>query len=283
MKILVFFCLLGLVLADDDWWNPTKKYGKWAKMQAMKVCYGEKAMEQWHVKHKKALKKCTGMPVPELEMWEKTKPYRMVHSMLKGLKEKNQGAMMEMMQKMHGANQANQQAQVHVVTVPQQENNMMTMMKMMMMKKMMKKMMHGHHGGDMDEDDEDKMSMYKMDDSDDMTGFEKFFDMMKQSQGRYKRDADLYDLGDRLHRRGHEPRPPGYAQGVGLLRLERQRLAQGQEQAGCQGLLRHGPGNAHQHTRALWRCQDDEGEEDDDVLRHAQEDGVHVQRRQADA
>jgi len=198
MKVLVFFCLLGLVLADDDWWNPTKKYGKWAKMQAMKVCYGEKAMEQWHVKHKKALKKCTGMPVPELEMWEKTKPYRMIHSMLKGLKEKNQGAMMEMMQKMHGANQANQQAQVHVVTVPQQENNMMTMMKMMMMKKMMKKMMHGHHGGDMDEDDEDKMSMYKMDDSDDMTGFEKFFDMMKQSQGRYKRDADLYDLGDRL-------------------------------------------------------------------------------------
>ena len=33
MKVLVFFCLLGLVLADDDWWNPTKKYGKWAKMQ----------------------------------------------------------------------------------------------------------------------------------------------------------------------------------------------------------------------------------------------------------
>ena len=33
MKILVFFCLLSLVLADDDWWNPTKKYGKWAKMQ----------------------------------------------------------------------------------------------------------------------------------------------------------------------------------------------------------------------------------------------------------
>merc|ERR1719461_969348 len=60
-----------------------------------------------------------------------------------------------------------------------------------------------HHGGDHEDEDEgdmmDKMSMYKMDDdSDDMTGFQKFFSMMKESQGRYKRDADLYDLGDRL-------------------------------------------------------------------------------------
>lgn len=201
MKVVVFLCLLGLVVADDDWFNPTKKYGKWAKMQAMKVCYGEKAMEQWHVKHKKALKTCTGMPVPELDMWEQTKPYRMIHSMLKGMKDKQGGAMMEMMQKMHGANQMNNAPQVHVVTVPQtQENTMMKMMKMMMMKKMMKKMM-SHHGGahDDDEDDEGMSSMYKMDDdNDDMTGFQKFFSMMKESKGRYKRDADLYDLGDRL-------------------------------------------------------------------------------------
>merc|ERR1712001_28709 len=75
----------------------------------------------------------------------------------------------------------------------------MKMMKMMMMKKMMKKMM-SHHGGDHDddEDDEGMSSMYKMDDDDDMTGFQKFFSMMKESKGRYKRDADLYDLGDRL-------------------------------------------------------------------------------------
>ena len=78
-------------------------------------------------------------------------------------------------------------------------NCMALRMKMMMMKKMMKKMM-SHHGGDHDddEDDEGMSSMYKMDDDDDMTGFQKFFSMMKESKGRYKRDADLYDLGDRL-------------------------------------------------------------------------------------
>merc|ERR1711997_1162156 len=74
--------------------------------------------------------------------------------MLKGMKDKQGGAMMEMMQKMHGASQMNNAPQVHVVTVPQtQENTMMKMMKMM---------------------------------------------MMKETKGRYKRDADLYDLGDRL-------------------------------------------------------------------------------------
>lgn len=195
MKVFVFVCLLGLALADDDWWNPTKKYGKWAKMQAMKVCYGEKAMEQWHVKHKRALKKCTGMPVPELDLWEKTKPYRMVHSMLKGMQEKQGGAMMDMMQKMKGAHM-NAQPQVHVVTVPQQENTMANMMKMIFMKKMIKNMMH--HGGEDHDEAEDQMSMYKMDDMEDMTGFQKFFEMMKENKGRYKRDADLYDLGDRL-------------------------------------------------------------------------------------
>ena len=94
----------------------------------MKVCYGEKAIEQWHVKHKKALKKCTGMPVPELDLWEKTKPYRMVHSMLKGMQEKQGGAVMNMMQKnMLRSAHMNAQPQVHVVTVPQQENSMMNM------------------------------------------------------------------------------------------------------------------------------------------------------------
>jgi len=158
------------------------------------VCYGEKAMEQWHVKHKRALKKCTGMPVPELDLWEKTKPYRMVHSMLKGMQEKQGGAMMDMMQKMK-IEHMNAQPQVHVVTVPHQENSMMNMMKMLFMKKMFMKM---HHGGEDHEEGEDEMSMYKMDDMDDMTGFQKFFEMMKENKGRYKRDADLYDLGDRL-------------------------------------------------------------------------------------
>merc|ERR1719166_473513 len=63
-----------------------------------------------------------------------------------------------------------------------------------MMKKMLKKF--GHH--DEDHDEMESMDKYSMDD-DDFSGFAKFFASMKESnQGRYKRDADLYDLGDRL-------------------------------------------------------------------------------------
>merc|ERR1711951_207938 len=65
----------------------------------------------------------------------------------------------------------------------------------MMMKKMLKKF--GHHG---DEDDHEMESMdkYSMDD-DDFSGFAKFFASMKESnKGRYRRDAALYDLGDKL-------------------------------------------------------------------------------------
>merc|ERR1711988_1436115 len=69
------------------------------------------------------------------------------------------------------------------------------MMKMMMMKKMLKKF-GGHH--DEDHDEMESMDKYSMDD-DDFSGFAKFFASMKESsQGRYKRDAVLYDLGDRL-------------------------------------------------------------------------------------
>merc|ERR1712126_195218 len=63
------------------------------------------------------------------------------------------------------------------------------------MKKMLKKF-GGHH----DEDDHEMESMdkYSMDD-DDFSGFAKFFASMKESnKGRYRRDAALYDLGDKL-------------------------------------------------------------------------------------
>merc|ERR1712055_796149 len=52
----MFMCLLGMVVGiDDDWWNPTQKFGKWAEWKAYEVCYGAPAMEQFHVKHNKAL------------------------------------------------------------------------------------------------------------------------------------------------------------------------------------------------------------------------------------
>merc|ERR1719245_339056 len=61
---------------------------------------------------------------------------------------------------------------------------------------MMKKM----HGGSHDSDDHDQYydasSRYSSND-DDMSGMQKMFEMFK-NQNRYKRDTDLYDLGDKL-------------------------------------------------------------------------------------
>merc|ERR1711973_522542 len=99
-----------------------------------------------------------------------------------------------MMSRMHES-KSNSAPQIHVVPVQQQDSMMEKMMKMMMMKKMLKKF--GHHG---DEDDHEMESMdkYSMDD-DDFSGFAKFFASMKESnKGRYRRDAALYDLGDKL-------------------------------------------------------------------------------------
>ena len=31
----VLLALLGLVRADDDWWNPANKFNKWAKMKVL--------------------------------------------------------------------------------------------------------------------------------------------------------------------------------------------------------------------------------------------------------
>jgi len=194
----VLLALLGLVRADDDWWNPANKFNKWAKMKALVSCYGEKAMEQWHVKHKKALKTCSGMPVPELDLHHKMKPYRMIDAMLKGMEDKHENNMYNMFKSM---GQHRSGPQIHVVPVQTQNSDsdfMEKMMKMMMMKKMMKKM----HGASHDSDDHDQYEMMEKmmrnsNNDDDMSGMQKMFEMFK-NQNRYKRDTDLYDLGDKL-------------------------------------------------------------------------------------
>jgi len=193
MKIVMFMCLLGMVVGiDDDWWNPTQKFGKWAEWKAYEVCYGAPAMEQYHVKHKKALRKCTGMVAPEVELYEQMRPHRMVQAMLEGMKEKNNKDLFNMMNQF---SQSSGNGHVHVVPIQQNDNMMMKMFKMMMMKKMMNQMVNS---GDYDRYDMD----YDSDSMSDMSGFQKFFNMYNRKDknygGRHRRDATLYDLGDKL-------------------------------------------------------------------------------------
>merc|ERR1719447_253383 len=46
--------------------------------------------------HKKALKKCMGMPAPELELHKLMQPYKLIQSMLRGMKEHQSEHMMKM-------------------------------------------------------------------------------------------------------------------------------------------------------------------------------------------
>merc|ERR1719419_1344404 len=45
--------------------------------------------------HKKALKKCMGMPAPELELHKLMEPYKLIQSMLRGMKEHQSYPMMK--------------------------------------------------------------------------------------------------------------------------------------------------------------------------------------------
>merc|ERR1719411_1756517 len=101
--------------------------------------------------HKKALKKCTGMPAPELELHKLMEPYKLVQSMLKGMKEHQSEHMMKMVTMMKAKAQMNrgvqqQQAPITMAYVPypmmqqsnQQDDETSMMMRMMKMVTMMK-------------------------------------------------------------------------------------------------------------------------------------------------
>merc|ERR1712117_620793 len=55
--------------------------------------------------HKKALKKCTGMPAPELELHKLMEPYKLVQAMLRGMKDHQGEHMMKMMNMMKAKSQ----------------------------------------------------------------------------------------------------------------------------------------------------------------------------------
>merc|ERR1712012_964022 len=130
--------------------------------------------------HKKALKKCMGMPAPELELHKLMEPYKLIQSMLRGMKEHQSDHMMKMVTMMkakaqqmnHGVVQQQQPITMAYVPYPMMQANqqsgmddetsmMMKMMKKMMMKKFLRKMMHGmgpmSHDEEEEEEDDVKM------------------------------------------------------------------------------------------------------------------------------
>merc|ERR1712027_267711 len=158
------------------------------KWKTLIGCYGEDNMETWHVMHKKALKKCMGMPAPELELHKLMEPYKLIQSMLRGMKEHQSDHMMKMVTMMkakaqqmnHGVVQQQQPITMAYVPYPMMQANQQSGMddETSMMMKMMKKMMM-------------KKFLRKMEP--DMNDFFQEFLKSSQSSKRFRRDADLAD------------------------------------------------------------------------------------------
>merc|ERR1712122_50604 len=156
-----------------------------AEHKAMESCFGENVMKTSLLKMKKAVVKCTGMDMPEIELPIYNNPHRFVHALLESsedLKTMKLFKAMSMMQKGHTQQQAPQD----------------NMMKKMFMKMMMKKMFHTHENEDDNESPFGNMGSKKYGMDDDNSQYKLFENLMK-SMSRTKRAADdLFELGDRL-------------------------------------------------------------------------------------
>ena len=68
MRSFVLLLCIGLVYAGSDLFDEQKMVDKWSKHKAAEVCFGEDMMKTTLMKMKKALQKCTGMDMPELDL-----------------------------------------------------------------------------------------------------------------------------------------------------------------------------------------------------------------------
>merc|ERR1712000_362286 len=127
-------------MAGEDMFGMKKMQKTWAEHKAMESCFGENVMKTSLLKMKKAVVKCTGMDMPEIELPMYNNPHRFVHALLESsedLKTMKLFEAMSMMQKGH--TQQSQVAPIQLV-LGQQQAPQDNMMKKMFMKMMMKKM-----------------------------------------------------------------------------------------------------------------------------------------------
>jgi len=197
MRAFIILACIGVVFAGEDMFGMKKMQKSWMKHKAMESCFGENMMKTSLLKMKKAVVKCTGMDMPELDLPMYKNPHRFVHALLESAEDLKTMKMYKAMSMMHKGQQQTAAAPIQLV-LGQQQAPQDNMMKKMFMKMLMKKMFSEH----MDDDNESPFgsmgaSKYSMD-NDDSTKF-KFFEKMMKSMNRNKRATDdLFELGDRL-------------------------------------------------------------------------------------
>jgi len=181
---------------------------KWSKFKAMESCYGEDLMKTHMLKMKRAIAKCTKAEMPELELPMFSSPYRAIQALLNGAREteqKNVAKFQEVMKSIQGNSQYSTGANSYVpIPVPvQKPQATVDPVEEIMRKMFLRKVMNKFFDKKDDNDDDDDDDFFGIDDDEKFAEL-LFFNKNKRqannanNRGRYKRQSDLYELGDRL-------------------------------------------------------------------------------------
>merc|ERR1712038_2082354 len=84
MKSFIVLICVGMAIAGDDMFGHEKMKKQWTDYKAMESCFGENMMKTSLLKMKKAVVKCTGMDMLELDLPMYNNPHRFVHALLEG-------------------------------------------------------------------------------------------------------------------------------------------------------------------------------------------------------
>ena len=68
MRTFIILVCVGMALAGEDMFGMKKQQKQWAEHKAMESCFGENMMKTSLLKMKKAVVKCTGQDMPELDL-----------------------------------------------------------------------------------------------------------------------------------------------------------------------------------------------------------------------
>jgi len=201
MRSFVLLLCIGLVYAGSDLFDEEKMVKKWAKHKAAEVCFGEDMMKTTLMKMKKALQKCTGMDMPELDLPMFKSPHRMVHALLESAENHQQMQLLQLMKAMNNNQQSNsQQPSLQLVLGQQQAQPQENMFQKMIMKMAMKKLFQSESQGSSPFGNMESAQSKKMESM--FGGSGKFnMDLMQllaQNSRQRRATDDLYDLGDRL-------------------------------------------------------------------------------------
>jgi hypothetical protein len=207
MKSFIVLLFIGMAIAGDDMMGHEKMKKQWTDYKAMESCFGEDMMKTSMLKMKKAVVKCTGIDMPELDLPMYKSPNRVVHALLESAQDLEQMKMLKAFQQLSQSHQqSNNQQQpqgIQLVLGQQQAQPQDDMFKKMMMKMMMKKLFFNQ------QEDHHEQNEYKMDltspfgnigNQRSNNKYEMMEQMMKTFMNqKHKRAADdVFELGDRL-------------------------------------------------------------------------------------